>query len=191
MTHQAAIVDPSPSSAAKMNQYLTEEQLTPKLVLLTHSHWDHIADAAEIKEKWGIPVAVHSDDAPNLEKPGADRLPMFIPIRGVKPDQLLADGDELSLGELQIQVIHTPGHSPGSVCFYLPQQGILLSGDTLFKGTIGNLSFPTSQPDRMWSSLEKLQKLPPDTKVYPGHGPDTSLVKETWLSQAKSLFDLY
>jgi glyoxylase-like metal-dependent hydrolase (beta-lactamase superfamily II) len=75
----------------------------------------------------------------------------------------------ISVGKLQLQVIHTPGHSPGGVCFYLADQKTLISGDTLFRGTIGNLSFPTARPKLMWSSLKRLAQLPQDTKVYPGH----------------------
>ncbi len=187
-TRKAVIFDPAPGSAEPINAYLTEHQLTPEIILLTHSHWDHIADVAALKTKWQIPVAVHSADAPNLERPGADGLPTFLPIQGVTPDRLLSDGEEISVGSFKFRVIHTPGHSVGSVCFYEPGLGLLISGDTLFKGTIGNLSFPTSRPDEMWSSLEKLQKLDPSTKVFPGHGPDTVLSLESWLPRAKELF---
>ena len=187
-TRLAVIVDPSPGSAEPINAYLAKHQLNPIKILLTHSHWDHIADVAKLKVKWPIPVAIHPEDVPNLERPGSDGLPALVSVQGVKPDQLLADGDLETVGSLQLQVIHTPGHSPGSVCFYEPSQKILLTGDTLFKGSIGNLSFPTSTPDDMWPSLEKIKKLPLDTRIYPGHGPDTVLSKESWLNQAKSMF---
>ncbi len=83
---------------------------------------------------------------------------------------------------LRFQVLHTPGHSVGSVCFYEPDHHLILTGDTLFKGAIGNLSFPTSQPFLMESSLAKLGRLPPDTRVFPGHGPSTTIKAESyWL----------
>ncbi len=187
-TQLTAIFDPAPDSTPQVNACLAEHNLTPKMILLTHSHWDHIADVAALKKIWQIPVAIHSADLPNLEQPGADGLPFYIPMQGVKPDQLLAGGDVISIGSLCFQVIHTPGHSPGSVCFYEPEQHILISGDTLFKGSIGNLSFPTSKADDMWPSLDKLQKLAPTTRIFPGHGPDTILCKESWLPHAKSMF---
>ncbi len=88
-----------------------------------------------------------------------------------------------------IKVIHTPGHSPGGVCFYLPSEKILFSGDTLFRGTIGNLSLPTARPDLMWDSLKKLAALPPETKVYPGHGGPTTISAEKWIAHAKGKFN--
>jgi glyoxylase-like metal-dependent hydrolase (beta-lactamase superfamily II) len=111
-----------------------------------------------------------------------------LPILGVDPDDFLEEGKVIQVGKLQVAVIHTPGHSPGSVCLYLREQKILFSGDTLFQGTIGNLHLPTSQPEKMWESLRKLAALPPETHVVPGHGSDTVLAKETWLSHAKEIF---
>lgn len=94
----------------------------------------------------------------------------------------------IKVGQLNFQTIHTPGHSVGSICLYEPSQNVLFSGDTLFKGSIGNISFPTSRPDLMWSSLDKLAKLPASTIVYPGHGPTTTIANETWLSDAQHYF---
>ncbi len=101
---------------------------------------------------------------------------------------ILEEGDRISIGEIAFTVISTPGHSPGCVCFYCEKEHILFSGDTLFKGTIGNLTFPTSVPDEMWPSLDKLAALPPETKVYPGHGPSTTIGDESWLPRARKLF---
>jgi hydroxyacylglutathione hydrolase len=156
-----------------------------EMILLTHSHWDHIAEVSLLKTKLKAAVCIHAEDAGNLEKPGSDGLPSFFPIIGVKPDAFLKDGQRLTVGELEIEVIHTPGHTPGGVCFYLPKQKILISGDTLFRGTIGNLSFPTARPSLMWESLKRLAALPPDTKVYPGHGEETTIGAESWIAHAK------
>jgi hydroxyacylglutathione hydrolase len=190
-TRAAAIIDPAPDSASKIEAFLTEQKLEPQKILLTHSHWDHIADVKQLKEKYHLPVSIHPLDAPNLQQPGADGLPCWIKIAAVQPDVLLEDGMQVVLGKLKFQVLHTPGHSPGCVCFYEPQQQVLFSGDTLFKGTIGNLSFPTSQPSLMWPSLAKLGQLPPQTRVFPGHGSATTIETESvWLHDAKKLFDL-
>lgn len=182
-TKQAAIIDPAPESPARIDAYLTRNQLTPKQILLTHSHWDHIAEAATLKQHYHIPVFVHPKDAGNLAVPGSDGLPFLIDIPGVQADGWLNDGDIISVGSLQFTIIHTPGHSPGCICLYCPTQNILLSGDTLFKGSFGNTSFPTSQPELMRTSLKKLSQLPQETLVYPGHGPKTTIRDEQWLHQ--------
>lgn len=189
-TRQAAILDPAPDSFSEIQTFLANQQLNAQKILLTHSHWDHIADVRQCKDHYHIPVYIHPLDAPNLEQPGADGLPCWLRIPTVQPDVLLEEGMEVPVGQLKLRVLHTPGHSPGSVCFYEPKEGILFSGDTLFQGTIGNLSFPTSQPDLMWPSLAKLAQLPPETRVFPGHGSATTLAAESsWLPYAKNLFD--
>lgn len=187
-TRQAVAIDPAPGSSEAVRAYLKDNALKCIAILLTHSHWDHIADVSLLKEAYQIPVYVHPLDAPNLEQPGADGLPGLPSLAGVKPDCLLEDGLIIPVGNLSLQVIHTPGHSAGSVCFYEPTEKVLFSGDTLFKGTIGNISFPTSQPELIWSSLDKLAQLSPSTKVYPGHGVSTTIGKESWLPDAQKFF---
>lgn len=188
-TRQAAIVDPAPGSFDVLVDYLQTHQLTPQKILLTHSHWDHIVDTALFKRHFGIPVLIHPLDTPNLEHPGSDHLPCWISYEGVKPDGLLNDKDRVAVGQLTFDVIHTPGHTPGSICLYCPKEGVLIAGDTLFRGSIGNLSFPTSQPDQMWPSLDKLAHLPKETKFYPGHGPSSTIGREDWLPRARQIFD--
>jgi len=178
LTKRAAIVDPSPGSAHPLLQEVKNRSFLVEKILLTHSHWDHIADAHLLKEATGAKVLIHPLDAPNLINPGSDRLPLFIPIQGVQPDELFNDGQILTLGHLQIKVIHTPGHSPGSVCFYFESENLLISGDTLFRGGIGRLDLPTGQPQLMRPSLNKLYNLPPHTRVIPGHGGETTIAKE-------------
>lgn len=187
-TKSAAIIDPAPESSEKIISYIEKNHLKAEKILLTHSHWDHIADVTPLAAHFGIDVLIHQLDAPNLETPGADLLPCWIDIAGVKPDQFLQEGEDLQLGSLILRVIHTPGHTPGGVCFYLPKEKLLISGDTLFKGTIGNLSFPTANAQLMWQSLKKLAKLPAETKVFPGHGPSTTIAAENWLERAEQIF---
>jgi hydroxyacylglutathione hydrolase len=185
----AAVIDPSLGSAKLVASYCKKEDLTLAHIFLTHSHQDHIADVAALKKLFpDVEIWVHALDAPNLETPGKDRLPSFIPVKGIVPDHLLEEGDEVKVGSIVFSVIHTPGHSPGGVCFYSKKEKILFSGDTLFKGTIGNIHFPTSDPEEMWKSLKKLSQLPADTRVFPGHGPDTVLSSESWLSKAKQIY---
>lgn len=187
-TKEAAIIDPSFDSLPLIAASLKKNALIPKKILLTHSHLDHIADAARVKETYRIPLYIHPLDEANLVAPGSDGLPLFFPIKGTKPTGHLAEGDIVEVGIIKGRVIHTPGHTPGGVCFYFPDEEILISGDTLFQGTIGNLSFPTAEPEKMWDSLKKLAALPPATRVYPGHGPTTTIGDEEWLERAKQLF---
>jgi hydroxyacylglutathione hydrolase len=187
-TGESAIIDPAPKSAGAVIKYCEEHQLKPKKIIITHSHWDHIANTAVLKRHFNSEVYVHPLDAPNLREPGSDGLPLMISIEGVEPDHLLEEGDTVSVGDVQFSIIHTPGHCRGSICLYCKDLHIIFVGDTIFKGSIGNLSLPTSNEDDMWISLDKLAKLPPETVVYPGHGPTTTIGKEPWLPNAKELF---
>ncbi|MBB65380.1 MAG: MBL fold hydrolase [Waddliaceae bacterium] len=190
-TLESFIIDPSPQSTDKIVSFLEEKSAKPTKILLTHSHWDHIGDVSTVQKHFNIPVWVHKLDAENLHKPGSDHLPLMFPIEGVEANHFFEEGDEIILGNSSFVVIHTPGHSPGSVCFYCKEQKILISGDTLFQGSIGNLSFPTSEPQKMWVSLDKLKDLPPETRVYPGHGSPTSIGNESWLPRAREIFESY
>ena len=187
-TKKAAIVDAPFESFQVLEKAIQKNSLHPEMLLLTHSHWDHIAEAGLIKEKFGIPIYVHPEDTGNLENPGSDGLPLFFPMTGVKPDRFLKDGQVLKVGLIEVRVIATPGHSPGGVSFWLPQEKVLISGDTLFQGTIGRLDLSTGRPELMWESLKKLSELPPDTKVIPGHGGETTIQAENWIKQAKQRF---
>jgi glyoxylase-like metal-dependent hydrolase (beta-lactamase superfamily II) len=183
-----AAIDPSPGSAPKLLAAAEKFGLRIEKILLTHTHWDHIADARLLKEKTGALLYVHPLDAKNIEHPGSDKLPLFFPIPGVVPDHLLHEGENIGVGKLQLRVIHTPGHSPGSVCFYLAAHHLLFAGDTLFSGCMGRIDLPTGNAANMWKSLKKLASLPPETRVVSGHGPDTTIGRETWLEKAEELF---
>ncbi|MBI2743023.1 MAG: MBL fold metallo-hydrolase [Chlamydiales bacterium] len=190
-THKGAVIDVPFASAHTLVKRARELSLTVEKILLTHSHWDHIGEVALLKSELKAPVYIHEEDRGNLEKPGSDQLPMMFPMQGVVPDGLLTDGQVIMVGKLEIHVIHTPGHTPGSVCFYLPKEAVLISGDTLFRGSIGNLSFPTSSAKRMWPSLKKLAALPLETRVYPGHGESTTIRAESWLEDAEKKFGYF
>lgn len=151
-------------------------------ILLTHSHWDHTADCAKFKKfNPDLVIVCHEADKGNVEAPGSDGLPLFMRVEGIKVDRFVKEGDIVE----GFQVIELPGHTPGGVGYYDAKRGLLISGDTLFRGTIGNLSFPTARPQFMWKSLKKLAKLPPETVVLPGHGPSTTIGKEKWIENAE------
>jgi len=187
-TRLAALIDPALGSKPLFYKVAEERQFTLHAIYLTHSHFDHIADVAEIKKERNLPIFVHPLDAPNLEKPGSDYLPLPFPINGVKPDHFFEDRMTESIGTHSFTVFHTPGHSPGGVCLFFPLEKVLFSGDTLFRHAIGNLSFPTSNPPDMWESLRKLAELPADTQVFPGHGEPTTIKNELWLLRAEEVF---
>jgi glyoxylase-like metal-dependent hydrolase (beta-lactamase superfamily II) len=132
-----------------------------KYILQTHGHPDHVQALAALKAATGAPVAVHPDDAAMLPVP---------------PDRLLADGDEISCGDHVIKVIHTPGHTPGGVCFLVGDA--LISGDTLFPGGPGNTKSSLGNFPRIIESVRWLFQLPAETKVLPGHGKDTTIGQE-------------
>ena len=185
---KAWIVDAPKDCCAEIKMDVQILGLTVEKIILTHSHWDHIADLKVLKEHFDCPVLVHKDDAENVTRPGADGLPLYFKIEGVQPDEYLVEGQIISLNDNNAKIIHTPGHSKGSICLYFEEARILISGDTLFKGSMGRIDLPTSEPDRMWDSLERLSQLPPEVAVYPGHGTSTTIGKENWMKNAKNLF---
>lgn len=130
-----------------------------------------------------MPIFIHPDDQGNLINPGSDHIPCHLDFDGIEPTNLLHDKDELTLGNEKWSVIHTPGHSPGSVCLYNQSRGLLFSGDTLFQGTYGSISLPTANPIAMQKSLKQLSILPKNTLVFPGHGDSTKIGNEKWLQQ--------
>lgn len=185
-TKEACIIDAPLGCLKEIERLLEKHKLTVSKILLTHSHWDHIADAFDLKNKFNALLLIHPLDAENLNSPGADGLPLFFSVKGAQADTLLANDDSIQVGELQIKVLFTPGHTPGGVCFYLPKEGILFSGDTLFKDSMGRVDFPQSSPSSMWRSLKNLAHLPAETKVYPGHGPSTTIgAEKSWMESAE------
>ncbi len=181
-SRKAIVIDPGFQTKDKLLHLIEKHHLIVEGIYLTHSHFDHIADVALLKREKGWPVYVHKDDAGNVEHPGSDGIPFNLTIDGVKPDGYLEDNGERMVGEMKFVVLHTPGHSPGCVCFYFPEELVLFSGDTLFKGTYGRTDLPRSDEIKMKSSLERLKKLPDELLVYPGHASLTKLGREkTWL----------
>ncbi len=184
-THEAAVIDAPQGAASKI---LKEHEGKIKAIFITHSHWDHIADAAELKRTFHAPLYIHPYDEENLKYPGSDKLPMFFQVEGAAADGFLEEGEIFRIGKLELEVIETPGHTPGGVCLWFPKEKVLFSGDTLFKRSVGRTDFPTSSPAKMYESLKKLAKLPSDTKVYPGHGPATTIEAETIFGGLKAYF---
>ena len=188
-TKQCLLIDAPFESFKKITSFLEKNGLSLEVIYLTHSHLDHIADIATFLKGYpGCGLWVHQEDAQNVIDPGSDGIPLFFPIDPATPTGILEEGQAHKVGDLEFTIIHTPGHSPGSVCFHFLQEGVLFSGDTLFKRSIGTLSLPTSEPERMWPSLEKLGMLPSATQIYPGHGNSTTIAQEPWIKNAQEIF---
>jgi hydroxyacylglutathione hydrolase len=157
-TQEAVLID-APGEPEVITNRLGSAKL--KYILLTHSHIDHIGALAELRAKLGAPLAAHSADAGNLTPP---------------PEILLNDGGVIRLGELKFTVLHTPGHTPGSLCFKVGPY--LISGDTIFPGGPGKTGSPEDFRQIIKSITEKILVLPDDTQIYPGHGDSTVVKKE-------------
>lgn len=173
---EALVIDPG-DDAEKIIETLDQRGLVPTDILLTHGHHDHIGAVRKLKEKYGAKVAVHHSDADMLTDPKRNLSPIFMKKTAAEPaDCLLSDGDAFTAAGLPVAVLHTPGHSAGSVCFLIEDS--LFSGDTLFEGTVGRTDFPDSSWEEMERSLARLNALPGNYKVFPGHGPATTLEDE-------------
>jgi len=150
-------------------------------VVLTHGHFDHLGAATAVLAATGAPLFAHSADAAAVTSAVTNGGAVFgFDAVAPVPDRELEDGDVVVAGALRLTVVHTPGHTPGSVCLYAETDAgpHLFSGDTLFAGSIGRTDFPGGDPRAMRASIARLALLPPQTLVHPGHGPDTTIARE-------------
>ena len=181
----AMVVDAPWQVAEEIVEAAGELGVMVREIVCTHGHWDHTMGLPEIIAATEAPVAIHAEDAHQIEEPSFAPFSFPFTLTPVTPDRLLAEGDIVEVGSHRFTVMNTPGHTPGCVCLYDAVDGLLFSGDTLFMGTCGRMDLPGGDGDEMVQSLQRLAKLPPETRVYPGHGPDTTMGAERgWLSRA-------
>lgn len=176
-THKGVVIDPG-SDPDKVLAAVEKHGLSVELILNTHGHFDHVGANAALKEATGAPLLIHHADVPMLGMASAQASAYGLSTQdSPAPDRELQGGETLNFGELSLEVLHTPGHSPGGVCFY--REGVLVSGDTLFAGSVGRTDLPGGNHTQLLQSIkDKLAGLPPQTRVIPGHGPLTQIAHE-------------
>ncbi|MGZ5323855.1 MAG: MBL fold metallo-hydrolase [Solirubrobacterales bacterium] len=174
----ALIVDPG-DEAPRILAAVEDLGAKVEAILLTHTHFDHIGAVAPVAEATGAPVWVPEIEAPVLADPMAWTPPGFGPFEGYEADHTLNGGEKLDLAGFEIDVIHTPGHSPGHVTFSIPDEQAIFSGDVLFQGSVGRVDLPGGDGPTLMESLRNLvESLPPETRVHPGHMGLTTLGAE-------------
>jgi len=177
---KAIIIDPGcyfPAEEESLQNFIKEKDLTPIYLLNTHCHLDHVFGNKWVHETYGLELYLHPNEAPMLELAPVSGERWGLPFQNYTgPLHFLNDGHTVLLDDLEIQVILAPGHSPGSICFYMPEQGDLIGGDVLFRGSIGRTDLPGGDTETLLTSIrEKLWVLPDETVVYSGHGIKTTI----------------
>ena len=167
--------------AGELVDFLQKHKLNPVAVVLTHGHVDHISGLVELREKYpDVKVYIHKLDAEMLTGASSNISSLMGQRFSTAPaDFVCEQGDVIESAGIKLEVIHTPGHTPGGVCLYSSDEGIVFVGDTLFADSIGRTDFPGGSMSRLVESIkEKLLTLPDDTVVHPGHGPTTTIAQE-------------
>ncbi|MBQ4064575.1 MAG: MBL fold metallo-hydrolase [Clostridia bacterium] len=181
-TKKAAVVDPGDTTPDRILTAAADKGLTIVAILLTHSHFDHTLCLAEMRRRTGAPLLLHREEADllhdnekNLFARFSDSQPVFAPA-----ERFLEEGDVIEIGQSRLTVLHTPGHTPGSVCYFDEEGGNVIAGDTLFRETVGRYDFPGGDYHTLMNSLAKLVKRcgNVDYKIYSGHGPATHISHE-------------
>jgi len=178
-THEAIVIDPG-DDISDVLSIVQKHNLTVKQIVITHAHIDHVGGAMKLRETTGAPILINENDYALLKMLDVQAAWLGMTAPGyVEIDHSLADADKVVAGPLTASVIHTPGHTEGSICLYFPAQQKLIAGDTLFAGSIGRTDLPGGNFNKIIRSLhDKLLALPDETVVVPGHGPLTTIGAE-------------
>ncbi len=182
-SRECVLIDPAVSTDAELQQltdFIKKNNLQPVLLINTHSHIDHLLGNYETSNKFGLKLAAHPAGQPFIDRAHDSAARFGLPLPHTKKiDILLEDGQEIAFGNSKLKVMYTPGHADGSICLYAGEAGIVISGDVLFKDSIGRTDLPTGDYDLLQKSIwGKLFTLPDETVVYPGHGPETTIGSE-------------
>ncbi len=173
---EAVVIDPG-DEFERIADFIDANGLKPRYIIYTHAHYDHVCAAGELKDKYGASVVMHEDEKETYRLTKALCLSWgFGEEDFPEPDILVKDGDRIVLGSLAFEVLHTPGHTPGGIC--IRAEGNLFAGDTLFEGSVGRTDLHGGDSSKLMSSLKRLMALPADTRVFCGHGDETTIGRE-------------
>lgn len=178
-SREAIVVDPG-DEISRIIDTLKRHQLTVKQIIVTHAHIDHIAGAQQLKRLTGAPILYNQNDLPLVKMMDVQAGWLGVPTPEVAPpDASLENGAVVGIAGLTGSILHTPGHTEGSICLYLPEQKLLLAGDTLFAGSVGRTDLPGGDTRKLLKSIhDSLLVLPDEVTVIPGHGPATTIGSE-------------
>lgn len=176
-TKEAVVIDPG-GDAGRIIRVLDDLKLQIKYIINTHGHFDHVSGNGELKEATGVDILIHPLDAPMLSRLSSNAAIFGVRVDNSPPcDRTIEEGETISFGKLTLEVIHTPGHTPGGISLFT--DGIVFVGDTLFAGSIGRTDFPGGDYNTLISSIQsKLFKMNDDVRVFSGHGPETTIGRE-------------
>jgi hydroxyacylglutathione hydrolase len=177
---RCCIIDPGcyfPDERELLKSFIEQNKLLPVLLLNTHCHLDHVFGNKFIHDAWGLVLHIHENEKPLLDFAPQSGLMWQLPFDNYKGELVfLKEGEKIKLGGDELDILFTPGHSPGHVCFYYEPGGFVIGGDVLFNGSIGRTDLPGGDFDTLINSIQtRLFTLPDETKVYPGHGPETTI----------------
>jgi hydroxyacylglutathione hydrolase len=178
-THEAIVIDPG-DDIEQILQLIRKHHLQVKQIVITHAHIDHVGGAMKLRAATGAPILLNQNDYALLKMLDVQAAWLGMPAPGkVDIDQSLGQADTVNAGSLSAQVLHTPGHTEGSICLYFPAEHKLIAGDTLFAGSIGRTDLPGGSYEKILHSIhDRVLALPDETIVIPGHGPLTTIGEE-------------
>ena len=182
-TGECAIIDPGcykDSEKDRIIKFIGENNLTPKMILQTHGHFDHVMGNSFVAERWGIPTYITAEDIPQMRR--ARSYSAFYGYEFDEPSDNIVeikDGDVIKVGKMELKVLASPGHTPGGVMFYNEKDKYVFVGDTIFKGSVGRSDLPGGDYDALMNSIKvNILPMPTDVVIYPGHGPVTDVAEE-------------